>query len=169
MLYEADAVETIQPRGAAATSRPARRAGRLAPGWQDHHVADPADGLGPGKLIPDRAVANEEAIALRAWAATPHAVDLLDADLEAGALLLEKIEPGTKASDEPQGPPADEAAELLTGLRETAKYDSGQLPTMAQGMESMFSRIGELLSNPRVSPVVASHRSWTTGTGKPAS
>jgi streptomycin 6-kinase len=47
------------------------------------------------KLTPDRAIANEEAIALRAWAATPHAVDLLDADLEAGALLLENIEPGT--------------------------------------------------------------------------
>ena len=43
------------------------------------------------KLTPDRAIANEEAIALRAWAATRHAVDLLDADLDAGALLLERI------------------------------------------------------------------------------
>jgi streptomycin 6-kinase len=109
------------------------------------------------KLTPDRAIANEEAIALRAWAATPHAVDLLEADLEAGALLLEHIEPGTKVSDEPQIPPANEVAELLTGLRETAKYDAGQLPTMAQGVESMFSRIGGLLSNPQVSAVVAPH------------
>jgi streptomycin 6-kinase len=108
------------------------------------------------KLTPDRAIANEEAIALRAWAATPHAVDLLDADLEAGALLLENIEPGTKVSDEPDVPPVNEVAELLTGLRETAKYDDGQLPTLAQGMESMFSRIGRLLSNPQASPLVAS-------------
>jgi streptomycin 6-kinase len=107
------------------------------------------------KLTPDRAVANEEAIALRAWAATPHAVDLLDADLEAGALLLEHIEPGTKVSDEPQIPPVNEVAELLTGLRETASYDAGQLPTMAQGLESMFTRIGGLLCNPHVSPLVA--------------
>jgi streptomycin 6-kinase len=107
------------------------------------------------KLTPDRVVANEEAIALRAWAATPHSVDLLDADLEAGALLLENIEPGTKVSDEPEVPPVNEVAELLTGLREAAKCDYGQLPTLAQGMESMFSRIGGLLSNPQVSPIVA--------------
>ena len=107
------------------------------------------------KLTPDRAIANEEAIALRAWAATPHAVDLLDADLEAGALLLENIEPGTKVSDEPEVPPVNEVAELLTGLRETAEYDAGQLPTMTQGIESMFSRIGGLLSHPQVSALVA--------------
>jgi len=65
------------------------------------------------KLTPDPAIANEEAIALRSWAATPHAVDLLDADLETGALLLEKLEPGTKASDQPELPRTSEAAELL--------------------------------------------------------
>jgi streptomycin 6-kinase len=107
------------------------------------------------KLTPDRAIANEEATALRAWSATPHAVDLLDADLEAGALLLENIEPGTKVSDEPEVPAVSEVAELLTGLREAARYDHGQLPTLAQGMESMFSRIGGLLSNPQVSSLVA--------------
>jgi streptomycin 6-kinase len=107
------------------------------------------------KLTPDRVIANEEAIALRAWAATPHAVDLLDADLETGALLLEHIEPGTKASDEPELPPVSQVAELLAGLRQAAGYDGGQLPTLAQGMESMFARIGGLRSNPRVSPLVA--------------
>jgi streptomycin 6-kinase len=107
------------------------------------------------KLTPDLTIANEEAIALRAWAATPHAVDLLDADLETGALLLENIEPGTKASDQPEPPPVREIAELLAGLREAAGYDGGHLPTLAQGMESMFSRIGGLLKNPRVSPLVS--------------
>lgn len=106
------------------------------------------------KLTPDLAIANEEAIALRAWAATPHAVDLLDADLETGALLLENIEPGTKVSDQPEPPLVSEVAELLTGLRGAARYDGGQLPTLAQGMESMFSRIGGLLSNQRVSSLV---------------
>jgi hypothetical protein len=105
------------------------------------------------KLTPDRAIANEEALALRAWAATPHAVDLLDA----GALLLEKIEPGTKVSDEPELPPASEVAELLIGLRGTTSYDGGRLPTLAQGVESLFARIGGLLSDPRVSPLVAPH------------
>jgi streptomycin 6-kinase len=109
------------------------------------------------KLTPDRAIANEEALALRAWAATPHAVGLLDADLEAGALLLERIEPGTKVGDEPELAPASEVAELLIGLRCTTSYDGAQLPALAQGLESMFARIGGLRSNPRVSPVVAPH------------
>jgi streptomycin 6-kinase len=109
------------------------------------------------KLTPDRAIAIEEAQALRAWGATPHVVDLLDADLAAGALLLAKIEPGTKVSDEPDLPPVSEVAELLTGLRGTVSYDGGQLPTLAGGLESMFARIGGLLSDPRVSPVVAPH------------
>ena len=109
------------------------------------------------KLTPDRAIAIEEAQALRAWAATPHVVDLLDADLAAGALLLAKIEPGTKVSDEPDLPPVSEVAELLTGLRGTVSYDGGQLPTLAGGLDSMFARIGGLLSDPRVSPVVAPH------------
>jgi streptomycin 6-kinase len=69
-------------------------------------------------------------------------------------LLLENIEPGTKVSDQPEPPPVSEVAELLTGLRGAARYDGGQLPTLAQGMESMFSRIGGLLSNPRLSSLV---------------
>jgi streptomycin 6-kinase len=109
------------------------------------------------KLTPDRSIATEEAQALRAWAATPHVVDLLDADLAAGALLLAKIEPGTKASDEPDLPPASEVAELLTGLRGAISYHGGQLPTLAGGLDSMFARIGGLLSDPRISPVVAPH------------
>jgi streptomycin 6-kinase len=109
------------------------------------------------KLTPDRAIAIEEAQALRAWAATAHVVDLLDADLAAGALLLAKIEPGTKVSDEPDLPPVSEVAGLLTGLRGAISYNGAQLPTLAGGLESMFARIGGLLSDPRVSPVVAPH------------
>jgi len=44
------------------------------------------------KLTPDRSVADTEAVALRAWAASPHAANLLDADPETSALLLEKLE-----------------------------------------------------------------------------
>lgn len=109
------------------------------------------------KLTPDRAIAVEEAQALRSWAATPHVVDLLDADLAEGALLLAKIEPGTKVSDEPDLPPVSEVAELLTGLRGAVSHEGGRLPTLAAGLESMFARIGGLLSDPRVSPVVAPH------------
>jgi len=80
------------------------------------------------KLTPDLTIANEEAIALRAWAATPHAVDLLDADLETGALLLENIEPGTKVSDQPDLPPVGEVAELLAGHRRGPRHPPAAPP-----------------------------------------
>jgi streptomycin 6-kinase len=107
------------------------------------------------KLTPDLSIANQEALALSAWAGTPHAVDLLDADLTTGALLLEKIEPGTKLGDEPELPPVTEVAELLTGLRAATSDYEDQLPTLAQRVEFLFSRIGSMLSDPRVSALVA--------------
>jgi streptomycin 6-kinase len=107
------------------------------------------------KLTPDLAIAAAEALALRAWAGTAHVVDLIDAKLDAGALLLEKIEPGTEVSDQQELPEASEMAELLTGLRCTPGDYVGQLPTLAQRMDAMFSLTGGLLSNPRVSPLVA--------------
>ncbi len=107
------------------------------------------------KLTPGLAIAADEALALRAWSGTAHVVDLIDAKLDAGALLLEKIEPGTKVSDQPELPAAGEMAELLTGLRCTPGGYAGKLPTLAEGMDAMFSRTGRRLSSPRVSPLVA--------------
>jgi hypothetical protein len=49
------------------------------------------------KLTPDRSIAESEAAALRAWARTPHAVDLLASEPEAVVLLLDRVTPGTKA------------------------------------------------------------------------
>ncbi|MER5555107.1 aminoglycoside phosphotransferase family protein [Streptomyces sp. NPDC002793] len=46
------------------------------------------------KLTPEPVIAREEAEALRAWAGTPSVVTLLAVDLDAGALLLEDVEPG---------------------------------------------------------------------------
>ncbi|MEV6714403.1 fructosamine kinase family protein [Lentzea sp. NPDC051208] len=51
------------------------------------------------KLTPDHDIAVHEARALTAWAHTPAMVDLLDADLTRGALLLQPIRPGTPATD----------------------------------------------------------------------
>jgi len=64
------------------------------------------------KLTPDRSIAESEAIALRAWARTPHAVDLLESEPEAGALLLDRVTPGTKAAAWPGLPPLEDFAEL---------------------------------------------------------
>jgi streptomycin 6-kinase len=51
------------------------------------------------KVTPDHDIAALEARALTAWAGTPAMVDLIDADLTRGALLLERIDPGTPSDD----------------------------------------------------------------------
>ncbi len=109
------------------------------------------------KLTPDRSVADGEAAGLRAWASNSHAVDLLDADAETGALLLEKLEPGTKLSDQLELPPLAEIAGLLTSLRtEDAAAQDGtdQLPTLAQRVDFLFALIGRRIDHPRVSALV---------------
>lgn len=106
------------------------------------------------KLTPDRSVADGEAAALRAWAANPQVVDLLDADPQTGALLLEKVEPGTKLSDQPELPPLSEIAELLTSLRAADRESTGQLPALAQRVDFLYALIGRRLGHPRVSALV---------------
>jgi streptomycin 6-kinase len=61
------------------------------------------------KLTPDHDIAAQEARALTAWAGTDAMVNLLDADLSRGALLLEALTPGT---------PADEPAKVVPALHE---------------------------------------------------
>ncbi|HVV07751.1 hypothetical protein [Amycolatopsis sp.] len=51
------------------------------------------------KVTPERDIAETEATALRAWSGSPAVADLLDADLDAGALLLDGIVPGTTLAE----------------------------------------------------------------------
>ncbi|MEV6235970.1 aminoglycoside phosphotransferase family protein [Lentzea sp. NPDC051838] len=62
------------------------------------------------KVTPDHDIAALEARALTAWADTPAMVDLLDADLARGALLLHRLDPGTPATDPALVVPALHAA-----------------------------------------------------------
>ena len=110
------------------------------------------------KLTPDRTVTDTEALALRAWAGTPQVVDLLDADPETGALLLEKVEPGSRLSDQPGLPSFEEIARLLISLRVTGGDQLDQLPTLAERVEFLFALIGRRRGHPRVSPLVPPDR-----------
>lgn len=67
------------------------------------------------KLTPEPLIAREEAEALRAWADVPSVVTLLAADLAAGALLLENVEPGVAVRQLAWNAP--EVAALLRDLR----------------------------------------------------
>lgn len=107
------------------------------------------------KLTPDPPIARDEATALRAWAGSPHAVTLLDADPERGALLLERLRPGTKLWDEEGLPPTRQMADLLTGLRAGPANLAGQLPDLSERIEFIFGLIRQRRTGPRVAPLVA--------------
>jgi streptomycin 6-kinase len=106
------------------------------------------------KLTPDRSIAGSEAIALRAWARTPHAVDLLGSDPDAGALLLDRVTPGTKVADWPELPPLEDFAELLAGLRNPGEQDVATLRSSADGVEFIYGLIGRRARDPYVSRFV---------------
>jgi streptomycin 6-kinase len=106
------------------------------------------------KVTPEPSIARAEAAALRAWAATPHAVSLLDADPAGGALLLERVRPGTKLWDAGPLPPAREMAELLIGLRAATGDLTGQLPPLSERIEFIFAVIRSRLTGAWVAPLV---------------
>jgi streptomycin 6-kinase len=101
------------------------------------------------KVTPDLGIAATEAAALRAWAGLPRVVRLLDADHDAGAILLEGIEPGTQlvAGEVPLG----ELAELLTQLRSVPGADG--VPTLAERLVGFF----DLAERRWLEPVVKDH------------
>jgi streptomycin 6-kinase len=68
------------------------------------------------KLTPDLKIAADEATALDLWSASPHVVQLHDADPGRGALLLERVSPGTRLQDEPDRWPLADVAPMLTDL-----------------------------------------------------
>ena len=93
---------------------------------------DRRGGLVVLKLTPDREIAATEAAALRAWAQCPNVVDLLDADLDAGAIVLAGVVPGTPVRDWD----APEIDDLLAQLR-SATPPPG-IPTLTERVEFMF-------------------------------
>ena len=106
------------------------------------------------KVTPEPPIARTEAAALRVWAATSHAVALLDADPGGGALLLERVRPGTKLRDAGARLPAREMAELLIGLRAATGDLTHQLPPLSERIEFIFGLIRSRLTGARVAPLV---------------
>lgn len=115
----------------------------LAPAWSHGGTSVVFPGVsGSGeplvlKLTPEPDIAAQEAAALAAWRGSPHTVTLHDADLARGALLLERIRPGTRLADEPDQYPVEEIAPLLAAVR---------VPDPDPGLPSLGERAGFLLS-----------------------
>ena len=102
------------------------------------------------KLTPELQIAADEAAALRGWAGSPHAVLLHDADLERGALLLERVQPGTRLADEPDRWPLEDVAPMLSDLRQPVALTVGSgLPDLRHRVEFVFElTVGRLRRHP---------------------
>ncbi|MFL5883554.1 MAG: aminoglycoside phosphotransferase family protein [Thermoleophilaceae bacterium] len=85
------------------------------------------------KCLPDLELARREAVALGAWRGVPGVVQLLDAKLEEGVLLLERIVPGSTFA------PADGGAEAAAALIERVHGCAADAPT---GVPTLSEQIG---------------------------
>jgi streptomycin 6-kinase len=87
------------------------------------------------KLSPDPEIVAAEAAALRAWAGAGVTPALLDATDE--ALLLERIEPGTRVRDQDVAPDAEAIAALVTPLHRPVA--DGVFPPLAERLRFIFA------------------------------
>jgi streptomycin 6-kinase len=101
------------------------------------------------KLTPDLPVVAEQVTTLTLFGASGRVPAVLAADLPAGAVLLELVEPGTTASELRPPPSARDWAGLLTALH-TAPVPPGYLPDLRAQCEGFFDRIGRRVAEPEV-------------------
>ncbi|WP_206794963.1 aminoglycoside phosphotransferase family protein [Amycolatopsis sp. MtRt-6] len=111
----------------------------------------PAGDLRVLKLTPDPEVARLEFTGLSAWAGCSRVVQILDADLDANAILLEGLVPGTELSG--RDVPWAELGELLDQLH--AAEPRGELRRLAEGIEFIF----DLSERRRGASAAAAHMS----------
>jgi streptomycin 6-kinase len=93
------------------------------------------------KLSPDFAVVAEQAETLRLFGGSGRVPAVLAADLAAGAVLLELIEPGTTAGELRPPPAARDWASLLSALH-TAPVPADYPRDLRAQCEGFFDRIG---------------------------
>ncbi|MGW4985646.1 aminoglycoside phosphotransferase family protein [Streptomyces mirabilis] len=107
------------------------------------------------KITPEPLIAREEAEALRAWADMPSVVTLLAADLAAGALLLENVEPGVPVRQLAWNLP--EAAALLRDLRVSPPVpgEHSVLRPLSHRIDFLFDLTDRRLASARANGVIA--------------
>src|SRR5690242_1045309 len=97
------------------------------------------------KLSPDLPVVAEQAETLRLFGASGRVPAVLAADLAAGAVLLELIEPGTRADSLQPPPSARDWAALLSALH-SAPVPPGYPTDLRAQCSGFFARIGGLVA-----------------------
>jgi streptomycin 6-kinase len=101
------------------------------------------------KLSPDLPVVAEQVTTLGLFGAGGRVPDVLAADLAAGAVLMELIEPGTRADELPRPPTASDWADLLLALH-VATIPPGYPRDLRAQCEGFFDRIGRRVSEPAI-------------------
>lgn len=101
------------------------------------------------KLSPDLPVVAEQAETLRLFGASGRVPLVLAADVAAGAVLLELIEPGTQADALEPPPSAQDWAALLTALH-TAPVPADYPTDLRAQCSGFFARIGARVAEPEV-------------------
>jgi len=101
------------------------------------------------KLSPDVAVVAEQVAMLRLFGAGGRVPAVLAADVAAGAVLLELIEPGTRADELPRPPSARQWADLLRALHAAPVPPDVPRDLRAQ-CDGFFDRIGRRVSDPAI-------------------
>jgi len=91
-------------------------------------------GLRVLKLTPELEIAAGEATALQCWASCSRVVQVIEVDFEAGAILLEGLEPGTTLFG--QDVPWPQIGELLTQIHDVPAL--GPFPSMTERVTFMY-------------------------------
>jgi streptomycin 6-kinase len=90
------------------------------------------------KLCPDQEVSAGEATALQTWAGLSRVVQVLEVDLEEGAVLLEGLEPGTQLTGRGADVPWTELGDLLAQLHSVVVLPSAPFPALVTRVGLMF-------------------------------
>lgn len=91
------------------------------------------------KLTPDPEVARLEVTGLRAWAGCSRVVQVLDADLDANAILLEGLVPGTQLDGDVPWAEIGEMLDQLHSVESSGAEPVGQFRPLAEGIEFIFT------------------------------
>lgn len=104
------------------------------------------------KVTPERAIAETEAAALRVWAGCSRVVELLDADVAAGAVLLEGLTPATPLAERGVRFPLAEIVELLGQLAAVPVPAAG-FPTQTERLDLIFDLFARRAAGLGLDPV----------------
>lgn len=99
------------------------------------------------KLSPDHRFMVEQLAMLRLFAPTGRVPAVLGADLDSGVVLMEAIEPGTRAEDLPHSPSAQQWADMLTALHEASPPND---PLSDLRCEWFLTRLGRRIADPKI-------------------